>query len=62
MSKTIDERVVEMRFDNKQFESNVNALISLFPALTAALAILAKDVTPTTSKAENLALTVSIPF
>ena len=23
MSKTIDERVVEMRFDNKQFESNV---------------------------------------
>ena len=23
MSKTIDERVVEMRFDNKQFENNV---------------------------------------
>ena len=23
MSKTIDERVVEMRFDNKQFESGV---------------------------------------
>ena len=23
MSKTIDERVVEMRFDNKQFEQNV---------------------------------------
>lgn len=23
MSKTVDERVVEMRFDNKQFEQNV---------------------------------------
>jgi len=28
MSKTIDERVVEMRFDNKQFESNVNQTMS----------------------------------
>lgn len=23
MSKTVDERVVEMRFDNRQFEQNV---------------------------------------
>lgn len=28
MSKTIDERVVEMRFDNKQFESNVQTSLS----------------------------------
>ena len=28
MSKTIDERVVEMRFDNKQFEQNVQTSIS----------------------------------
>lgn len=26
MSTTIDERVVEMRFDNKQFEQNVQTL------------------------------------
>ena len=28
MSRTIDERVVEMRFDNKQFEQNVQTSIS----------------------------------
>ena len=28
MSATIDERVVEMRFDNKQFESNAKQSIS----------------------------------
>ena len=28
MSKTVDERVVQMRFDNKQFESNVNKTMS----------------------------------
>ena len=28
MSATIDERVVEMRFDNKQFESNVHTSMS----------------------------------
>ena len=28
MSKTVDERVVEMRFDNKQFESNVQTTMS----------------------------------
>lgn len=28
MSRTIDERVVEMRFDNKQFESGVQTSLS----------------------------------
>ena len=27
MSRTIDERVVEMRFDNRQFEQNVQTKI-----------------------------------
>ena len=30
MSKTIDERVVEMRFDNKQFEQNLSWLTVCF--------------------------------
>ena len=33
MSKTIDERVVEMRFDNKQFESNVKTSMSTIDKL-----------------------------
>lgn len=33
MSKTIDERVVEMRFDNKQFESNVATSMSTIDKL-----------------------------
>ena len=33
MSKTVDERVVEMRFDNKQFESNVKTSISTLDKL-----------------------------
>lgn len=33
MSKTIDERVVEMRFDNKQFESNVQTSLSTIEKL-----------------------------
>lgn len=33
MSKTIDERVVEMRFDNKQFESNVQTSLSTLEKL-----------------------------
>ena len=33
MSKTIDERVVEMRFDNKQFESNVKTSMSTLDKL-----------------------------
>ena len=28
MSKTVDERVVEMRFDNSQFEKNVSTTMS----------------------------------
>ena len=33
MSKTIDERVVEMRFDNKQFENNVQTTMSTLDKL-----------------------------
>lgn len=28
MSTTVDERVVEMRFDNKQFEQNIQTSLS----------------------------------
>ena len=37
MSKTIDERVVEMRFDNRQFESNVKTTMSTLDRLKHAL-------------------------
>lgn len=37
MSKTIDERVVEMRFDNKQFESNVKTSMSTLERLKLSL-------------------------
>lgn len=37
MSKTIDEKVVEMRFDNKQFESNVQTTLSTLDKLKAKL-------------------------
>ena len=37
MSKTIDERVVEMRFDNKQFESNVATSMSTLEKLKKSL-------------------------
>ena len=37
MSKTIDERVVEMRFDNKQFEQNVQTSISTIEKLEKSL-------------------------
>lgn len=37
MSTTIDERVVEMRFDNKQFESNVQASLSTLDRLKKSL-------------------------
>lgn len=37
MSKSVDERVVEMRFDNKQFESNVQTSISTLDKLKRAL-------------------------
>ena len=37
MSKTVDERVVEMRFDNKQFESNVQTSLSTLDKLKQSL-------------------------
>lgn len=37
MSTTVDERVVEMRFDNKQFESNVSASMSTIDKLKSKL-------------------------
>ena len=37
MSRTIDERVVEMRFDNKNFESNVKTTMSTLEKLKQAL-------------------------
>ena len=37
MSKTIDERVVEMRFDNKQFERNVQTSLSTIEKLKKSL-------------------------
>ena len=37
MSKTIDERVVEMRFDNQHFERNVNATMSTLDKLKQSL-------------------------
>ena len=37
MSKTVDERVVEMRFDNKQFESNVQTSMSTIEKLKQSL-------------------------
>lgn len=37
MSKTIDQRVVEMRFDNKQFESNVSNTMSTIEKLKQSL-------------------------
>ena len=37
MSTTVDNRVVEMRFDNKQFESNVRTSISTLEKLKQSL-------------------------
>lgn len=37
MSKTVDERVVEMRFDNKQFEQNVQTSLSTLDKLKRSL-------------------------
>lgn len=37
MSKTVDERVVEMRFDNKQFEANVATSMSTLDKLKSSL-------------------------
>ena len=37
MSTTIDQRIVEMRFDNKQFESNVQTSLSTIGRLKESL-------------------------
>ena len=37
MSTTIDERVVEMRFDNKQFEQNIQTSLSSLDKLKKSL-------------------------
>ena len=37
MSTTVDERVVEMRFDNKQFEANVQTSLSTLEKLKQSL-------------------------
>ena len=37
MSKTVDERVVEMRFDNRQFESNVQTSLGTIDKLNKSL-------------------------
>lgn len=37
MSKTVDERVVEMRFDNGQFERNVKTTLTTLDKLKAKL-------------------------
>ena len=37
MSRTIDSRVVEMQFDNKQFESNVKTSMSTLDKLKQSL-------------------------
>ena len=37
MSTTVDERVVEMRFDNKQFEANVQTSLSTLDKLKRSL-------------------------
>ena len=37
MSKTVDERVVSMQFDNRQFESNVKTSMSTLDKLKQSL-------------------------
>ena len=37
MSTTVDERVVEMRFDNKQFEQNIQTSLSSLDKLKKAI-------------------------
>lgn len=43
MSKIIDERVVEMRFDNKQFEANAKQSIGTLTKLKEALNLSTKE-------------------
>ena len=39
MSNTVDSRVVEMRFDNQQFESNVKTSMSTLDKLKSSLSL-----------------------
>lgn len=56
MSKTIDERVVEMRFDNKQFESGISSSISWLDKLKQSLKLdsASKGLDEIGKKANNL--------
>ena len=58
MSKQIDERVVEMRFDNKDFEANVKTSLGTLDRLKAALSFpnAAKDLNAVSTAAKNVDL------
>lgn len=58
MSKQIDERVVEMRFDNKDFEANVKTSLGTLDRLKAALRFpnAAKDLNAVSTAAKNVDL------
>lgn len=58
MSKQIDERVVEMRFDNKDFEANVKTSLGTLDRLKAALRFpnAAKDLNAVSAAAKNVDL------
>ena len=59
MSTTIDERVVEMRFDNKQFEKNVQTSISTIEKLEKSLNLkgASKGIEAVNSAAKNCNIT-----
>ena len=56
MSKTVDERVVEMRFDNRQFEQNVSSTMSTLDKLKRSLNLsgAAKGLTDVGNAAKNV--------
>lgn len=58
MSRTIDERVVEMRFDNRQFESGVRQSLSTLDRLKAALKL--DDSAKSFAKLDKAANSVSL--
>ena len=55
MSKTVDERVVQMRFDNKQFESGVQSTLSTLDKLKQSLKLTdaSKGIENVTAAAKN---------
>ena len=59
MSKTIDERVVEMRFDNQQFEKNVQTSMSTLEKLKQKLNLTgaSKSLEDVNKAAKNVTLT-----